>query len=330
MSTFGNAIGIDVSKLTLDVQDHQHEKSLKVANAKTGFKELLQWIKQRNKLQDVVVCFEHTGIYSLALAEFLSQQQISFCIVAGLEIKRSLGLTRGKSDQKDAKAIARYAYLRREELKPTQLPSAQLLELKNLLSLREKMVRNRKGYQNSLKELKETLKVSKSNLLYQAQQKLIEELTAQIKRIEHKIKQVMAQDEQLNKLFKLVTSVKGVGLILGTSFLVYTNGFTAFANWRKFACYAGIAPFEYQSGTSIKAPKRVSHLAQKHLKGLLSNAACVCIQSSKEFKTYYHRRLQEGKSKLAVQNILRNKIVARVFAVVKRGTPFEEDYQQAA
>lgn len=251
-------------------------------------------------------------------------------MVAGLEIKRSLGITRGKSDQKDAKAIARYAYLRREELKPTQLPSAQLLELKNLLSVREKMVRNRKGYHNSLKELKETLKVSKSNLLYQAQQKLIEELSVQIKKIEQKIKEVIAQDEQLSKLFALVTSVKGVGLILGTSFLVYTNGFTAFDNWRKFACYSGIAPFEYQSGTSIKAPRRVSHLAQKHLKGLLSNAACVCIQSSEELKTYYHRRLQEGKSKLAVQNILRNKIVARVFAVVKRGTPFREEYQQAA
>lgn len=331
MSRFLNAIGVDVSKLTLDVQDHQHQLSLKVTNANAGFKELLKWIRQHNpKLEEVVVCYEHTGIYSLALAEFLSTHKVAFLMVSGLEIKRSLGITRGKSDQKDAKAIARYAYLRREEIKPSQLPSARLLELKTLLSLREKMVRDRSGYLNSLREMSSVLRLRKQDLLFQAQQKLIRELSSQIRKVEQKIKEVIQQDEELDRLFGLVTSVKGVGLILGTNFLVYTNGFTAFDNWRQFACYAGIAPFEYQSGTSIKGRKKVSHLAHKNLKALLSNAACSCIQSSKELKDYYKRRLQEGKHKMAVQNTIRNKIVARVFAVVKRGTPFQDDYQQAA
>jgi transposase len=128
----------------------------------------------------------------------------------------------------------------------------------------------------------------------------------------------------------LIRSVKGVGLILGINFLVYTGGFTLFDDWRKFACYAGIAPFEYQFGSSIRGKKKISHLANKHLKSLLSMAACSCIQFSKEMKSYYQKRLAEGKSKMSTQNIIRNKIVARVFAIVKRGTPFVEDFVKAA
>jgi transposase len=128
----------------------------------------------------------------------------------------------------------------------------------------------------------------------------------------------------------LVSSVKGVGLILGVNFLVYTGGFTLFDDWRKFACYSGIAPFEYQSGSSIKGKKKVSQIANKTIKALLSNAACSCIQFSEELKSYYKKRLAEGKSKMSTQNIIRNKIVARVFAVVKRGSPFVEDYKKAA
>lgn len=331
MSTFNNAVGTDVSKSTLDLYDYLHGLSLQVANCKAGYRQLLRWLKQYHaNLEEVVICFEHTGIYSLPLAVFLSEQKISFCIVPGLEIKRSLGIARGKNDQKDAKAIARYAYLRRSELKLYHLPSRQLLELKSLLSLREKMIKDRNGYQNTLGEMKAMLKVGKKDLLYVAQAHLIKELTYQIKKVEKQMKELIEQDEQLANLYTLITSVKGVGLILGVNFLVYTGGFTLFDDWRKFACYSGIAPFEYQSGSSIKGKKKLSHLANKNLKALLSNAACCCIQRSEELRQYYQKRLAEGKSKMSTQNIIRNKIVARVFAVVKRGTPFVEDFKKAA
>ena len=40
------------------------------------------------------------------------------------------------------------------------------------------------------------------------------------------------------------------------------------------------------------------------------------------FKQYYQKRVETGKSKMSTINIIKNKIVARVFAVVKRGTPY--------
>jgi len=316
---FENTIGIDVSKETIDVHNHLTGAKKEFTNNNAGFKQLIKWSDPTGKL---IFCFEHTGMYSLPLAVFLSTSKQPFAMVPGLEVKRSLGLVRGKNDRIDAQRLARYAYLRREEIAPTTLPSKSINKLKSLLNLRAKMVRQKAGYQATLRELRTFAKIPKKDILYASQDKLIEELNKQIKRVEDEMKDIIKGDKELNRLFSLITSVKGVGLILGTSFLVYTNCFAAFDNWRKFASYSGIAPFEYQSGSSTRAPRRVHHFANKGLKALLSNAATTSIQFNPEMKLYYQRRLQEGKNKMSTINIIRNKIVARVFATVKRGTPY--------
>lgn len=332
MNQFTNAIGIDVSKKTLDGHDYSHQTVLQVPNNSAGFKDLLQWVKKSNgDLSQVLFCFEHTGMYSLPLATFLSAEGLSYAMVPGLEIKRSLGLRRGKSDRADARGIAQYAYQRREGIKIYQLPSDRLIELKAMLSLREKMVSQRAGYQATKKEMKTFFKVvTASASVFDIQDALIKELNTQIKKVEKQIQQIINNDAQLKKTFDLVTSVKGVGLILGTTMMVYTNCFTAFGEWRKFACYCGIVPFEYQSGTSIKGKKKISRFANKRLKALLSNAACTSIQFNPEMKLYYERRISEGKDKMSTLNIIRNKIVARVFAAVQRGTPYVDTFRFAA
>jgi len=331
MNQFTNAIGIDVSKKTLDAYDHLRQMSITVPNDKAGFKTLLDWNKKNNSTSSVVICFEHTGMYSLPLAVYLTDQGISYVMVPGLEIKRSLGIRRGKSDVTDSISIAQYAYQRRENIKLYQLPSSQLLELKSLLTLREKMVSQRAGYQASKKEMRRFLKViNPSKVIFDVQDKMIKELNAQIKKVEQQLIEVINQHEHLKKTFNLITSVKGVGLILGSTMLAYTNCFTAFDDWRKFACYCGIVPFEYQSGTSIKGRRKVSHFANKRLKTLLSNAACSSIQHNPEMKIYYQKRLTEGKNKMSTQNIIRNKIVSRIFAVVQRGTPYVDTFKYAA
>ena len=130
--------------------------------------------------------------------------------------------------------------------------------------------------------------------------------------------------------YNLLISIRGIGFVTAIALIVATENFTRFDDHRKFACYCGIVPFEYQSGTSIKGKKKISRFANKRLKALLSNAACTSIQFNPEMKLYYERRIQEGKSKMSTQNIIRNKIVARVFAVVQRGTPYVDTFRYAA
>jgi hypothetical protein len=51
-------------------------------------------------------------------------------------------------------------------------------------------------------------------------------------------------------------------------------------------------------------------------------SAISAIQHDYELKIYYKKKREEGKPKMVVLNIIRNKIVSRVFTTVNRGTPY--------
>ena len=117
-------------------------------------------------------------------------------------------------------------------------------------------------------------------------------------------------------------------MVIGAFMLVSTNNFTGFENGRKYACYSGIAPFPNESGSSIKGKTKVSHLANKKIKTLLSNGANSAKSYDPEIKAYYQRKIKEGKDHKSVINAISCKLVNRVFAVVKRQTPYVSTYQQ--
>ena len=332
MSKFTNAIGIDVSKDKLDVVDYQSKKHKVFTNQESGFAQLLVWVKQVHgvQLESIVFCFAHTGLYSLQLCLLMEKNKLAYSMVPGLEIKRSIGIARGKNDKIDAYRIAQYAYLRRESITLTRLPSEKVLKLKNLLTLRTRMVQQRAGYQSHLKGIDKCMSGQENSLLFESQQEMIQELTKQIKRIEKEINKTIQEDEDLKRNYELATSVKGVGMIVGAAMLAYSDNFSQFKSWRPFASYIGTAPFEHESGSSIRGRKRVSNMANKELKALLSSAAASSIQYNTEMRLYYEKRLKEGKPKMLVQIIIKNKLVSRVFAAVKRGTPYVNTLNHAA
>ncbi len=58
--------------------------------------------------------------------------------------------------------------------------------------------------------------------------------------------------------------------------------------------------------------------------------ATSAIQHSPEMKLYFEKRVLQGKNRMSTINIIRNKLVARVFAVVKKGTPYVDILKYAA
>jgi len=149
-------------------------------------------------------------------------------------------------------------------------------------------------------------------------------LDKEIKDLEEKIKKLIDNDDNLKKLYSLINSVKGIGFVVAAHLIATTNAFINFVDARKYACYAGVAPFSNQSGTSLNARDKVSHIANKKIKKLLFNAAMSAVQHDLELKKYWIRKLAEGKPKMSVLNAVKNKLIQRVFAVVKRGTPYVE------
>ncbi len=52
----------------------------------------------------------------------------------------------------------------------------------------------------------------------------------------------------------------------------------------------------------------------------------VSVKLDPGIKAYYERKVNEGKNKMSVLNAVKNKLLARVLAVVKRGEPYEKNY----
>ena len=329
---FQDVIGIDVGKLKNESVHHLSQKSFEFDNNSSGFKKLIKWVEKQSEypLNKILFAFEHTGIYSFPLSVYLSENKLSYIVIPGLEIKRSMGIARGKDDVIDAQKIALYTFRRKDEIKPYQLPSKRIIEIRRLLSLREKLVKHKSAYSATLNENKQFLKRKENRTLFEVQEKMITELNKQISKVENELEDIIKHDDQLKRLHKLITSIKGIGNQTALFMIAFTNGFTLFDNHRKFASYAGIAPFPYQSGISIKGKTKVSHLANKKMKSLLNTCAVTAITHNAEMQQYYERRIKEGKSKMSTINIIRNRLLSRVFAVVKRGTPYVNTMQFAS
>ena len=330
MKKLAQIIGADISKGTIDLFYHGFQNHIKIKNTIAGFKELLHWLTMHKiSTRSVILVMECTGLYSFHLENFLHGHQIRFAKVNALAIKKSLGLVRGKNDKIDAQRIARYGFEKLDTLvfQNPQDPGLQRLQM--LHSTRERLVKYRASLICAVKEYRVVLKAT--DPIIRSQLTLIKDFDQQIKNMDLAItKQIAESGDSVKRNFDLLTSIKGVGKVVATATIIKTSNFTRFKNGRKFSCYCGSAPFEHSSGTSIRKKTRISHLADKCMKTLLTQSAKTAIQHDKELKDYYNRRTEMGKAKRSTINVVRNKIIQRMFAVIKRQTPFVERYLKTA
>ncbi len=104
-------IGIDVSKATLDVSLVKDGKQLfykRIDNSKKAIKQLVSTLKKQFfcDVTSSVYCMEHTGIYNNHLLAVLHEKSINIWLESAMQIKRSMGVQRGKNDKIDAQRIA--------------------------------------------------------------------------------------------------------------------------------------------------------------------------------------------------------------------------------
>lgn len=327
-------IGVDISKDVLDLSLLSNDSTtnfvhIQVGNNIKGFKKMRSFIKENGfKIIDCALCMEHTGTYGLLFFAWLSKEDILFCVEPGLQIKRSLGMVRGKNDKVDSERIAEYLYTNRAKLKAYDMPSSQLIKIKQLLTYRDQMVRIKTALKNSLKSHKLYRQVSNLESIEQALKEHIMQQEARIKGAEKEIVDALKSDSNLKRNYDLATSVKGIGLVTASVMITTTNNFKGFENGRKYACYASMAPFEFTSGSSIRGKSRTSKLGNKKIKTLLCNGANTAIMWDPELKKYYKRKIKEGKDHTLIINAVGCKLINRVFAVIKRQTPYVTTYNQ--
>ena len=325
---YSHYIGVDISKNTLDAAIYAAEMrrsdTKHLINDKAGLKELITWAKAAGaKPKDMLICAEHTGVYGNELQIFCEKKGIALCLESPLQIKRSMGLVRGKDDQIDAIRIAQYAYDHKDKLKLFHRPSGNIIALSNLLRERRLYVRQKASLTSQQGELGDYETTQSRN----RRESLISKQDTVIKAVEKQMLEIIKGDDALKKTYDLIRSVVGIGPITAIDTIVYTNNFQNFDTPRQYASFIGVAPFDHTSGTSVNGRTRVSQFCRKQQKVSITMAARSAIVNDPWMKNYYHRKMKEKGEQRSqhgvVLNAVKFKLVLRMFAVVKSGTPYK-------
>jgi len=327
-------VGIDIAKDTLDwavFTQQGLQLSTHTANTLAGIKTALAEFKALpgwNSCQ-AVFCMEHTGIYSAHLLELLYELKLAVWLESSLQIKQAGGMQRGKTDKVDAGRIAQYAYRFRDQMRLWQPPREVMQKLAFLSASRQRLNQAYNLLAVPVAEQETFISRSLQKTLKGNVKKSLAALKEEQKAIEHQIHQLIQDDTRLKELFDLMVSVPGIGPVIATELLITTNEMQAINDPKKLACHAGVAPFEYRSGSSIRGKTKVSHQARKRLKSLIHMGTMSAIQMEGDLQDYYQRKIGEGKHTMLVLNAVRNKLIHRVCSVVRRGQKYDKNYAPA-
>lgn len=327
-------IGIDISKLTLDfcILDHNGEK-IKDGVVQNNPESIEFWIRSLSsdltEFKNTLVCMENSGYYGAHLLQLLNDcTSCAIWLENAVQIKRSMGLQRGKDDRTDAQRIASYSIDFQRRIRIWKPSGKSIEKLGLLISHRDRMVRNRVSILLGMKEQKGFVDDELQLELENISSPVLREMDISISLIEEKITLLISSDKQLCRQSEIIKSIPGFGDVVSSKIIGVTRGFSRLDNARSFACYAGVAPFNHSSGTSIKRRARVSHIANKEIKKMLHLAALVTIRKGGIMHAYYNRKMKEGKNKMAIINAVRNKLIHIMIACIKNDTMYVKNYNQ--
>lgn len=320
-------VGIDVSKEWLDFACFLPGKGIgyraRCANKSSGITKLLNEVRKFYKVVagELLLCLEYTGIYCAPLLERAGKLGLMVWQESAWKIRRTQA-PRGKSDRMDAARIAEYAYRYSDRARLWTAEPAALVRLRDLLALRERLVRAATALKVPKAEAARMAKAAAVADMDRLSDPAVKVLEKQRKQVDAQIDELIAKNPEYQRNMALACSIPGIGRMTALSLILYTRNFTLFDDPRKLACYCGVAPFEFSSGSSINGRTKVSHFANKSLKRLLHMAAMSSIKANPEIKGYYTRKVEEGKNKMSVLNAIRNKLLHYIMAVVSRQTPW--------
>ena len=332
-------VGIDFSKRRMDVSivekdfPEQTIDYKQFINNAEGAKEMCEWVEYTTNTStkfegEVLFCCEHTGSYCLEVCDYLSENGKYIWLGNPLDIKRSMGMVRGKDDILDSRRIATFAAEKHHKAILYIRPEDSTRALKYLLSIRNTLVEHKKALACQIKE--NFPKLHNAALLCEIENEIkhiLDSIKTEIKKIEKMMLDIILSNKEYKHTFDILTSMKGVALINAAALIVFTDNFKRFSfNSRKICTYWGVTPFRNESGDSIRRGTHTSSCHNYWLKAILSEAVLCAIRYNERLKTYFLRLLAKGKHRNVALNNTKNKLLKTLVAMVRDGKKFDENY----
>lgn len=296
------------------------------ANTFDGCIMLASWLESQNvNRTNCFICMEATGVYSEGIAHMLLTEGFRVSVEPPLKVKRVFDPIGHKTDPVDSRQIAEYAYRFRDELKILKPKDEVIEKIRQLLSARELFTKQSVSIQNALGAY--TKHVVQVSLIHSAHDQILKELKKQIAEIDRELAELIRKNPTLSHMNNQLKSLPGFGLLLSSSLIALTGAFHAITTYKKLAAFIGICPYQHRSGTSVYRQPHIRHFGPAYARKLLTLAARSVVAHNSIFRTYYMRKLAEGKAKSLVLNNVANKLIKIACAVIKNNSQYVSTYR---
>jgi len=303
-------IGIDVSKVTLDVAAHSSGERLQAENNEAGLKQLGE---QLLALGPELVVMEASGGYERLCAAALAQAGLPVAVVNARQV-RAFALATGvlaKTDAVDARVLAHFAAAVHPAVRP--LPDEQRQTLDEILGRRRQLV---------------GMLVMEKNRLAQARtpgvRRDIKSLIAVLE------KRIGGCDGELQRLIQaspvwraqedLLRSFNGIGPVNARVLLVELPELGTL-NRKRIAALVGVAPISRDSGQH--RGRRSIAGGRGQIRAALYMATVAAMRANAVIRAFYQRLRQAGKpAKVALVACMR-KILTILNAMVRNQTRWQ-------
>ncbi len=322
-------LGIDVSKATLDVAFAPDEKPTTklrhrvFKNTLAGHQELIAWLqKQRHHLQPstpIHACLEATGTYGDAIARALHEagEIVSVVNPAAIRAFGKSQLKRHKTDKADAQLIARFCALHRPA--PWSVPLPQYEQL-------QAMVRRVEALEQMKQMECNRLKVTTCGAVCASIEDHILYLETGIKATLAQIKEHIQGHPDLQDAQTLLLSIPGIAQKTAALVLAELGPIESFANASQVAAFAGLAPCERESGTSVRGKVRLSKVGSPRLRKAFYFPAMTALRCNPLIQALGARLTAAGKCPMQILGAAMRKLLVLAYGVLKSKQLFDPNF----
>ena len=291
-----HTIGVDISKAHFDAYRSRDEARQRFPNDAAGFEALLDWMGG----SDDPVIYEPTGAYHGDFERALDAAGAVLVKVNPLQARRfaqAAGLL-AKTDELDARCLATMGQAL--NLRRTSVDSPQLAELKELLSAREALRKDRVAALNRRDRVRH-------NLLKRHNAARLRQIDSQLRKLDARIGQLVASDPLLSRRQAILTSIPGVGEITAWGLLSEMPELGAL-DAKSAASLAGLAPRTRQSGQW--RGKAYVHGGRRRVRCMMYMPALAAMRCNPDLGRKYRQMSDAGKPpKVAITAVMRKLVV---------------------
>jgi transposase len=330
---YQNFGGVDIAARTFTAatcyRDDDPTRALSLPQSAQGYTDLKKLLLQSgHSSNQILVVMEATGTYWIELASYLHGQGFAVSVInpkQAHDFAGAIGL-KPKNDLLDAQTLARLA----ASLQPAVWtpPPAIYRELYQRLTHRASLLEARQQFKNQLHALSVAQPVEG---VVESLESLIATLTERIKQVDQEIKELSKQNKEWATSISLLQTITGIGRLTACWLVVVTLNFTTCSTAEALTLYAGLAPIERTSGSSVRGRPMIGHGGHTALRAVLYMAAGSAMRFNPVIKAYCTRlRENKGRAYKEARCAAARKLIHLGFAVVKSGKPFDPHYGLSA